>query len=65
MSREDKAIVSRIGWVSLGVGVAALGIYIGRELRLRWVYNHRSPYDFYSHSGEEMDFIGAEGGVGV
>jgi hypothetical protein len=65
VSRQEKVVVRRIGWVSLGVGVAALGIYIGRELRARWNYNHRSPYDFYSHSGEEIDFNGAEAGVGV
>ena len=51
-----------IGWTSVAVGVTALGLYIGRELRMRYKFKRRTPSDIFSHAGEE---IGAEYGVGV
>jgi hypothetical protein len=38
-----------------------------RELRDLYQFRHRSPYDFYSHAGDEemSDFMPAESGVGV
>lgn len=51
-----------IGWTSVALAVTALGLYIGRELRLRYKFNRRTPSDFFSHAGEE---IGAEYGVGI
>ena len=51
-----------IGWTSVAVGVTALGLYIGRELRVRYKFSRRTPSDFFSHAGEEL---GAEYGVGV
>jgi len=50
-----------LGWFSVGMAVAALGIYVGRELRMRYKFNHRTPYDFYSSAGQQTgDF-----GVGI
>ena len=43
-----------IGWVSVGMAVAALGIVVGRELRNRYKFNRRTPYDFYSNAGEQQ-----------
>lgn len=40
-----------IGWVSVGLGIAAVGLFVGRELRKRYVFNHRTPYDFYANAG--------------
>jgi len=40
-----------IGWVSLGLGIAAVGVFVGRELRKRYQFNHRTPYDFYANAG--------------
>ncbi|HEX3660280.1 MAG TPA: hypothetical protein VHU89_02550 [Acidobacteriaceae bacterium] len=51
-----------IGWTSVAVGVTALGLYIGRELRVRYKFKRRTPSDFFSHAGEEF---GADYGVGV
>ena len=51
-----------ITWLSVGVAVAAVGIFVGRELRSRYKFKRRTPYDFYSHAGEHQ--IG-EFGVGV
>jgi hypothetical protein len=51
-----------IGWVSVGVGIAAVGLFIGRELRKRYVFNHRTPYDFYANAGTQT---ASEFGMGV
>jgi hypothetical protein len=50
-----------ITWFSVGMAVAALGIYVGAELRSRYRFKKRTPYDFYSNAGEEA----GEFGVGV
>jgi hypothetical protein len=50
-----------IGWTSVAVGVAALGIYVGREIRIRYKFKRRTPYDFYSHA----DDASAEFGMGI
>jgi hypothetical protein len=44
------------------MAVAALGIYLGAELRNRYRFNRRTPYDFYSNAGEQQ---ASEFGVGV
>ena len=51
-----------VGWTSVVVGVAAVSLFVGRELRDRYEFNHRTPSDFYAHAGDEMP---AEFGVGV
>jgi len=51
-----------IGWFSVGMAVAAVGILVGAELRSRYRFNHRTPYDFYSSAGEQQ---ASEFGVGV
>jgi hypothetical protein len=50
-------------WTSLGIGIVAGALYLGNELRKRRLAN-RTPYDSYSHAGEEM-FNGTEYGVGI
>ncbi len=73
MSNEPEAITSIagdnessalrvIGWFSIGMAVAALGIVVGREIRSRYKFNHRTPYDFYSNAGERTT---SEFGVGI
>jgi hypothetical protein len=42
--------------------VAAIGIYLGNELRSRYKFNNRTPYDFYSSSDEQQM---GEFGVGI
>jgi hypothetical protein len=51
-----------IGWFSIGMAVAAIGLYVGRELRDRYKFNQRTPYDFYSNAGESQ---AAEFGMGI
>ncbi|HEY5381832.1 MAG TPA: hypothetical protein VIJ65_06225 [Acidobacteriaceae bacterium] len=51
-----------VGLVSAGITVLAIGLVVGRELRARYRFHRRTPYDIYSHSGDpqEMEF-----GVGI
>jgi hypothetical protein len=51
-----------IGWLSVGITVAAVGFFVGRELLSRYKFNHRDPYDFYTHAGEKQT---GEFGLGV
>jgi hypothetical protein len=51
-----------VGWTSVALGITALGLYIGHELRVRYKFNRRTPADFYSHAGEE---ISTEFGMGI
>ncbi len=61
---EESTLLKTIGWVSAGFGAVALGLFVGRELRQRYKFNRRTPYDFYAHSGsdepQDMEF-----GVGI
>ena len=51
-----------ITWFSVGIAVAALGIFVGAEMRSRYRFKKRTPYDFYSNAGEQE---AGEFGVGV
>lgn len=59
---RESALIKTIGWISAGLGAVALGLFVGRELRLRYKFNHRTPYDFYAHAGDEND---VEVGLGI
>jgi hypothetical protein len=52
---EETTLIKTVGWISAGLGAVALGLFIGRELRQRYKFNRRTPYDFYAHSGDEQD----------
>jgi hypothetical protein len=60
---EESTVFRTIGWVTAGLGAVALGLVVGRELRQRYKFNRRTPYDFYAHSGDEMQDM--EFGVGI
>jgi hypothetical protein len=60
--QEDSPLIKTVGWISAGLGAVALGLFIGRELRLRYKFNHRTPYDAYAHAGDEQDI---DFGLGV
>jgi len=47
------AMLRNIGLVSAGVTVVAIGVMVGNELRKRYKFNRRTPYDMYSHSGDK------------
>ena len=52
---EETTLIKTVGWISAGLGAVALGLFIGRELRQRYQFNRRTPYDVYSHAGDEQD----------
>jgi len=52
---EETTLIKTVGWISAGLGAVALGLFIGRELRQRYQFNRRTPYDFYAHSGDKQD----------
>lgn len=60
--QDESKTLRIIGWFSFGMAVAAIGVYVGRELRLRYKFNHRTPYDFYSSAGNQQS---TEFGVGI
>jgi len=41
--------------------VAAVGIFVGRELRIRYKFKRRTPYDFYANA----EYQPGDYGVGV
>jgi len=60
--QDESKTLKVIGWFSVGMAVAAIGLYVGRELRLRYKFNRRTPYDFYSSAGNQQS---NEFGVGI
>jgi hypothetical protein len=63
MPRRESHLVRTFGWVSAGVAAVALGVVVGRELRQRYKFNHRTPYDMYAHSGDRVQDV--DFGVGI
>lgn len=55
-------LLRMLGWTSVAMGVAAVSLYVGRELRSLYIFRRRTPLDFYAHAGDESP---AEFGVGT
>jgi hypothetical protein len=62
-SRKRRTMLRNVGWVSAGVTALALGVVVGRELRQRYKFTRRTPYDLYAHSGDRVADV--ECGVGI
>ena len=60
---EESHLLKTVGWISAALGAVALGLIVGRELRERYKFNRRTPYDLYAHSGDELPE--ADCGVGI
>ena len=62
----SSAALRAVGWTSVALAVTALGLYVGRELRLRYKIRHRTPSDLFSHAGEDFsNDLNAEFGMGI
>ena len=61
--QEEGSAMWIVGWTSIALGIAALGLYVGRELRARYKFNHRTQYDFFSHAGDSV--CAADYGTGI
>ena len=59
---KDSSTLRVIGWFSVGMAVAAIGIFLGNEILNRYKFKRRTPYDFYSNAGEQQ---ANEFGMGV
>jgi hypothetical protein len=61
--QEEGSAMWIVGWTSVAVGIAAVGLYVGREIRARYKFNHRTQYDFFSHAGDSI--CAADYGTGI
>ncbi len=59
----ESNMLKTVGWISAALGAVAIGLLVGRELRQRYKFSHRTPYDLYSHSGDELPDVDC--GVGI
>ena len=59
--RKASHVLQIVGWFSAGLAVAVVSIYAAAEIRSRYLFNRRTPYDFYSNPGEQP----AEFGMGI
>jgi hypothetical protein len=59
----ESHLIKTVGWISAALGAVALGLLVGRELRSRYKFNRRTPYEMYSHSGDELADV--DWGVGI
>lgn len=59
---KESSALQVITWFSVGMAVAAAGILLGRELRNRYKFKKRTPYDFYASASERQ---AGEYGVGI
>ena len=63
LPEEGSVLLKTMAWTTAGAGALALGLYVGRELRQRYKFHRRTPYDFYAHSGDRLRDV--EFGVGI
>lgn len=59
----ESNMLKTVGWISAALGAVAIGLLVGREIRQRYKFNRRTPYDLYSHSGDELPDVDC--GVGI
>jgi hypothetical protein len=64
LEKAGSSVLRVITWFSVGIAVAAVGIFVGAELRNRYRFSHRTPYDFYSNAGAGEQQA-SEFGVGI
>lgn len=55
-------ILKTLGWMSAGAGALVLGLVVGFELRQRYMFHRRTPYDRYAHAGASL---GDDFGLGI
>ncbi len=60
---QESHLLRTLGWISAALGAVAVGLVVGREIRQRYKFNRRTPYDLYAHSSDEIDDV--EFGVGI
>lgn len=60
--KKESNTLRVVTWFSVGMAVAAVGIFVGREIVTRYKFKRRTPYDFYAGAGE---YQAGDFGVGI
>ncbi|MGC9198396.1 MAG: hypothetical protein ACP5E5_05580 [Acidobacteriaceae bacterium] len=60
---SGSCVLRSASWIAAGITAVTLGIVIGREIHQRYKFNRRSPYDRYSHAGDQTQDL--EFGIGT
>ncbi len=63
LNEESFPLLQTLGIATALVGAITMGLYIGRELRLRYRFRRRTPSDFFSNAGDPV--ANAEYGMGI
>ena len=50
-AEEGRLVLRNIGLVSASITALAMGVVVGRELRQRYKFKRRTPYDIYARAG--------------
>lgn len=61
-AKKGKSTAAILGWLSVGMAVATLGIWVATEILSRYQFKKRTPYDFYANAGEKQ---ASEFGMGI
>jgi hypothetical protein len=51
--KKPNYLLRTVTWTGVAVSVITLGLLVGRELRVRYKFKHRTPYDYYKHAGDQ------------
>ncbi len=51
---ETRLVLRNVGLVSASITALAMGVVVGRELRLRYKFKRRTPYEIYSRAGDYL-----------
>jgi hypothetical protein len=62
LQEKSSPVLKTVSWGAAAMGMLAIGVVVGREIRIRYKFNRRTPYDLYAHSGDERD---VDFGLGV
>jgi hypothetical protein len=60
---DESHLLKTVGWISAALGAVAIGLIVGREIRQRYKFNRRTPYDLYAHSGDELPDVDYSVGI--
>ncbi len=63
--QESRLVLRNVGFVSASITALAMGVAVGRELRQRYKFKRRTPYDIYARAGGSMPKVSADLDFGV
>lgn len=63
-SEGESSSLKTAAWFTVALSALALGVFLGREIRMRYKFKRRTPYDYFAHAGDDRNDP-AEFGYGV